>query len=70
MRLLSAVPIVDHGPLSNASLAARTAFSTSSLPASATSAISSPVAGLYDVKVFPETESTNCPLMYSFFNSF
>jgi hypothetical protein len=52
-----------HGPDSKAARAAATARSRSSEPASATSAIVSPVAGLTVAKRRPLAAGTNAPLM-------
>ena len=52
-----------HRPSSNACRALRTARSTSSAPQAATSASGSPVAGLVDMKVAPESAGRNLPSM-------
>src|ERR1700722_13115252 len=53
--------ILLHGPSSKARRAAVTARSTSSLSASGTRAITSPVAGLYTGKVLPDAARTKRP---------
>src|SRR4029077_12863780 len=55
--------ISAQGPDSKDARAAATARSRSSLPASATSASVSPVAGLAVAKRLPEADGTNSPLM-------
>src|SRR5664279_1975191 len=63
----SAAAILRHGPRSNAWRAAFTARSTSSLSASATRQISSPVEGLIVAKVRPEAASVHRLLIKSLF---
>src|SRR5580704_1873055 len=58
--------VLDQGPVWKAARAAFTARSISSRSPSATFASTSPVAGLYVAKVFPEAASTHLPLMRSF----
>jgi hypothetical protein len=55
--------IAAQGPPSIAFRAAATARSRSSVPASATSAIVSPVAGLTVAKRLPEADGANVPSM-------
>src|SRR5690349_12217428 len=62
---LRAAPMRTHLPLSNASRAACTAASTSALPALATVASFSLVAGLMTSNVSPDAASTCWPLMSS-----
>jgi hypothetical protein len=62
-RLRSAGAIVDHGPCSTASRAARTARSTSAASPSATSVSGCPVAGLWVVNRAPLAASANAPSM-------
>src|SRR5699024_1611379 len=66
----SAGLILDQGPSSKALFAAFTALFISSSTASLTFAKISPLAGLYTSKDFPETESTNSPLINNCFGLF
>src|ERR1700722_17142083 len=65
MRPRSAAEIFRHGPLSKAACAARTALSTSAESASATWAITSPVAGLMVGNVLPDSLLTHRLLINS-----